>query len=176
MLRAKVMKVAFPLLAVLFFASAGFSQDQPVSHSSVDLTPKPRSAEPISYYHLEFTVKILDSGKLVSSRTFTMDANTDTNYRGSYRSDVGGKAPDNKRDQTNLDCNQVHVVGANSVSMQLTVFANSPLDPNTSYTSDSGTFYPLIVLGKPNLVFSADEPTPNRKIQLEVTATPIHIN
>jgi hypothetical protein len=43
-------------------------------------------------------------------------------------------------------------------------------------TSFSGAFYPLVVIGKPTVIFSADGPTPNSRIQMEVTATPIHLN
>jgi hypothetical protein len=75
------------------------------------------------------------------------------------------------------------MVGPNAISMEVNAMITSnatgpggpspTIAPDTSY---SGAFHPLVVLGRPTLVFSAEGPTPSRKIQMEVTATPIHID
>jgi hypothetical protein len=210
MLRTITARATLLILAILILPSTGRAQEdtrppsyripgdstlyaprQDAHKPPVDLVPVPgtgaaKAPEPISYFHLEFVIKTMDNGKVISSRTYTMDANTDNNHLGSsVRSDTTELAdPTHPRTQTNLDCNTLRLVGTNAVSMQINTAimsnSNSPgsgpsplLAPDTSY---SGAFNPLVPFGKPTIVFSAEGPTPSRRIQMEVTATPIHIN
>jgi hypothetical protein len=205
MLRTKITKATLTILALFFTASASYSQDQKIPtyrvpgddtvytlpHSSRDidattLVPlanaamaKPKAPDPISYFHLEFVIKAIDSGKVTSSRTYTMDANTTNYYHNSYRSDTSeGSSPIlTNRNRTDIDCSSAQLVGTDSLALKVDASITSdlrpapPADPmSANYT---GSFYTLIPFGKPTVVFSADTQTPNRKIQMEVTATPI---
>ncbi len=211
MLRAKTTKATLTILVLFFIASAAFSQQKPPQpgtykipgdpttyiiapdpYQSTDLVPAPDSSPakpvapkpPIRYFHLEFVVKTLDSGKVTGSHTYTMDANTDPEHQAmfnsqtTFRSEIQGHPTmtdsSHVHDQTQIDCNHLSLVGTDSVSLWVTALIDSyGASVETTYR---GTFNPTVTLGKPTIVFSADGPTPNSKIQMEVTATPIHID
>jgi hypothetical protein len=207
MLRAQTTKATLTILALFLAASTIYSQQSPrpptykvpgdptiyslaPSTRVLDATeltpvagassPNPKAPEPISYFHLEFVVNTLDSGKVTSSHTYTMDANTDRNYHASYRSDTSEGASSRSRNRTDIDCGDVHLVGTDSISLSVTAMINTDSNPappgEMSSSTYNGSFYTLAVLGKTTIVFSADAQAPNRKIQMEVTATPIHLN
>jgi hypothetical protein len=203
MLRATTTKAMLTVLGVFFITSTCYSQEDhqaptyrlpgestvytaaptigvstaliPVGGTSV---PKLKAPDPISYFHLEFVVKTIDSGKVTGTRTYTMDANTDRNYHAQYRSDTS-EAP-HTRNRTDIDCSDVRLVGTDSVSLNVGAMISSDLNPppsaepiNANY---NGSFYTLAVFGKPTVVFSADAQAPDRRIQIEVTVTPIRLN
>jgi hypothetical protein len=211
MLHTKTMKAIPAILALFFIASVSYSQEQKVPTYKVpgdstvytlrpdtremyatalvpvaDTTaPKPKASEPISYFHLELVVKAIDSGKVTSSRTYTMDANTDRSYHASYRSDTSEGFSQTNRNRTDIDCSDVHLVGTDSISLMVSAMINTSLSKPASTDSDptelvnatyNGSFYTLATLGKPTTIFSADVQAPNRKIQMEVTATPIRLS
>jgi len=170
MWRTKTLKATLTTLALCLAASVGFAQQ------SASQTPPT-----ISYFHLEFVVKIVDSGKVTSSRTYAMDANTDPRFHASYRSDTSeGASPHSSRNRTDIDCNDVHLVGTDSISFSVSAMITSNSEPGPPAEPISatynGSFYTLAAFGKPTIVFLADAQAPNRKIQMEVTATPIHLN
>jgi hypothetical protein len=192
MCTAILKKMKFFAPAVFLIASMCYAQENGTKAPTPD----------ISYFHLEFIVKTIDSGKVISSRTYNMDANTDRNFTASYRSgssnggvisvtyydgaygvtDNQPSTPEQKvrsLDQTNIDCSKFHLVGSDSVSMQLSALISTASNPDLHLTSVatsySGIFTPLVPIGKPTIVFSGDGPAPNRKIQMEVTATRINI-
>jgi hypothetical protein len=205
----KTMQATLAILTLFFIASAGYSQQTPSRPGTyripgdpttytlrpdqtheTDLVPVPGTGSanpqvpaPISYFHLEFVVKTIDSGKVTSSRAYNMDGNTDRNYHASYRSDTSEGSSSRTRNRTDIDCSDIRLVGNDSVSLDVSATINMDLNPmNPTAPSDplsatyNGSFYTLAGFGKPTIIFSADAQAPNRKIQMEVTATPIHLN
>ena len=129
------------------------------------------------------TAILFCSGKVTSSHTYSMDGNTDRGYHASYRSDTSEASSSRTRNRTDIDCSDVRLVGKDSVSLSVsaTIMADmNPMAPTTpsepASATYNGSFYTLAAFGKPAIVFSADAQAPNRKIQMEVTATPIHVN
>lgn len=152
--------------------------------------PKPE----VAYFHLEFALKQLDNGKVISNRTFASDANTSGDQdqygnpdRGSYRSDVvtadpsQSGMPQNRHDlKINIDWSHLRLAGAGAVAItvntQLDGLVDPSMLPNLSSSSQQGQFDILAFFGKPTVVFSATGPTSRYSTQLEVTATPIHLD
>jgi hypothetical protein len=151
------------------------------------------------YYHLAFVVKELEAGKVINSRTYTMSVGTvenPTNNSFNNRSiRTGTKVPitDEKGRVTtyidvgiNFDCKNVMDLGDRlgiDVSADVSNIQNDSPDghpqtqvavPSTSVIQQNKwTSQAVVVLGKPTLLFSSDEVTSKRTMQLELTATAI---
>jgi hypothetical protein len=168
--------IKFWALAVLV-ASACFGQDQ-------NKTAAP--SEPVKFYRLDFTVKELEGGKVINSRAYSMSASTD-NSSGVSSVRTGNKVPV-KMSQgvsyqmvdvgVNIDCRRVKAEG-DALSFDATAEVSSVAP---SEVSESGpiirqnrwTAAVLIPLKKTTIIFSSDDPSSKRQVQLEVTASPIN--
>ncbi len=156
-----------PIIAVLA-ASAAFGQSQ----------------ETVKFYKLDFVVKEVEGGKALNSRNYSMIASTDkTAGPGSIR--AGSRVPvpttpDGKQFNhyeigTNIDIRAVQEVGGD-LSMVLTAelstmiqdAATPPVVRQNKWSSNI-----VVAARKPSIVFSSDDATTKRQMQLELTATPI---
>ncbi|MBV9082637.1 MAG: hypothetical protein JOZ62_08180 [Acidobacteriaceae bacterium] len=142
---------------------------------------KAQQAAPPKYYRLEFTVKEIEGGKVINSRSYAAIAAA-TN-KCSIRTDDSvpvARAPNTYQTVdigTHIDC-QIKEAGEQlwiSVAAQVSSFAptevngqQQPLIRRVSWNSDV-----IVPLRKPTVIFSSDDLTSKGQMQLEVTATPI---
>jgi hypothetical protein len=168
------------LLAVIV-AGACPGQSQPAKAEA--------AAEP-RYFDLDFVVKEVEGGKTINARAYSMTVSTDRE-RTSIRSGNRVPVPTAPRTGsggvstqityvdvgTNIDCwNTKEIQG------QLTLMVTAEVS-SAAETSDAPAPVirqvrwnsPVIVpLKKPTVIFSSDDPTSKRQMQLELTATPIN--
>lgn len=166
------------LLAAVIVAGGCLGQTEPAKPGAP--APEPR------YFHLDFVVKELDGGKTINSRAYAMTVSTDierTAVRSGNRVPVpsGARTPGNTQFNfvdvgTNIDCWKVKEAGdrltlmvtATMTGAVETQDAPGPIIREVKWNS------PVIVpLRKPTIVFSSDDPSTKRQMQLELTATPI---
>lgn len=168
------MSVRRILLAMTLLAGAAFGQDK---------SSEPAAKPPGRFYHLEFTVKELDGGKVVNSRSYTMAVITDRRGAGSVRAvekirvhpttttmelyDVG----------TNLDCLQAREA-EDGLMLELTsdisylVPTAKETDPIIRQNRWSG--YVLVPLKKSAVVFTSADPASKGTLEMDVIATPVN--
>jgi hypothetical protein len=151
------------------------------------------------YYHLAFVVKELESGKVINSRAYTMSIGTAENpSNNSFNSRsirTGTRVPitDSKGGGfqyfdvgINFDCKNLIDLGDRlgiDVSADISSIQNDSPDghPQTQVAAPSAPAIQqnrwnsqvVVVLGKPTVLFSSDEVTSKRTMQLELTATAI---
>jgi len=145
------------------------------------------AAEHPKYFHLEFVVKEMDAGKVVSARhysTMVATGRADFGYNCTIR--TGNKVPvpvSGGKDSgtftyidvgVNIDCRAAKEVEGSlalSVSAEISNAAtasNPPLIRQTKWSSNS-----IVPIGKPTTIFSSDDVTTKGQMQLELTATPM---
>lgn len=164
------MGLAFLFAAVL--AGHAFAQGE---------SAKP-AAEERKYFHLDFVVKELENGKVTNSRAYAMTMST---------GDVGGSMirtgnkvpiPGAGMNQAftyidvgvNIDCRLAKQVGdqlALNVAAEVSTAATESSPPLIRQTKWGSTV--IVPLRKPSTIFSSDDPTSKRQMQLELTAIPI---
>jgi hypothetical protein len=140
------------------------------------------TAEAPKYYHLDFVVKELESGKVSNARSYSMTISTgDT---GGFNIRTGNKVPISTGNSftyvdigVNIDCRAAKEIQdqlALNVSAEITSAAveqpssNQPLIRQTKWSSNV-----IVSIRKPTTIFSSDDPTTKRQTQLELTAIPI---
>ena len=143
-----------------------------------------QNPEGSKFYKLEFTVKDMEGARALSSRTYSMLAAAE-GQPGSVR--AGSKVPIPASSGSsqftfielgvNIDCRGIKEV-QNELSLIVTA------DVSSTAQEAATAAYPIIrqnkwssavivPLRKPTLIFSSDDVTTKRQIQLELTATPI---
>jgi hypothetical protein len=143
-----------------------------------------KPTEDAKYYHLDFVVKELESGKVINTRSYMMTvatgAGTSVIRSGSkVPISTGGEAPGSSTylDMgVNIDCRAAKEIQdqlALSVSAEIASVAtespsNRPLIRQTKWES-----IVIVPVRKPTTIFSSDDPTTKRQTQLELTAVPI---
>ena len=151
------------------------------------------AAPPLRFYRLEFAVKELENDKVVNTRTYSTTLSTDLRQKTSVR--VGSRVPVVTSTGTggavstqhnffdvgvNIDANEGQELGNGQYALNLEADISSlvigkdatgdlpPVVRRTNWRS------PVIVpLRKATTVFSSDDPTGNRKIQLALLVTPL---
>ncbi len=161
----KTKKWLLPLLG-LAFAGAALAQ----------------TAEPAKFYKLDFAVKELEGGKVVNSRSYSTMISPQAGDRSTIR--TGSRVPVTGSDGkvtyidlgVNIDCSNLK-----EVQSDLTVFVtadiSSALDPSTAPTpvirQNRWSSNVSVPLKKPTVIFSSDDVSSKRQLQLELTATPV---
>ena len=159
--------------------------------TSACLTPRLMFAQSASeakaerhFYRLDFTVKEVEGGKAVNSRTYSTTAETHQNAL--IR--TGTRLPYGSAQNTSIgyidlgvsiDCLDPTEVG-DRLRLYVKAEVSSVPDPAEKTPSgvpiirsnkwESGI---LLTMGQPNTIFSSDDLTSKRKMQLEVVAVPI---
>ncbi|HZD48599.1 MAG TPA: hypothetical protein VE178_07620 [Silvibacterium sp.] len=179
-MRKSLTKAVLFLLSFALFAAPALPQDS----KSQEAAPAPKADA--NYYRLEFVLKeVGDDGRVVNSRTYYTDVAT-----GGRSSQVraGTKIPvrTNDKDEiqyldlgVNIDCDSAHETPQGlglHISAEISSIASptsgeiaSPVVRQNRWSSMT-----LIPLGKPTVVFSSDNLENKGRMQVEVTATPIH--
>jgi hypothetical protein len=135
-------------------------------------TPAPEEQK---FFHLEFVVKELDSGKTVNSRSYSMNVatgNEGTQIRSGNKVYVENSYLDFG---TNIDCGNVREAGGMLSFHILADVSNAVSDVNPSgkplIRQVRWNSPVLIALRKPTVIFSADDSASTHQLQLEVTAS-----
>jgi hypothetical protein len=180
-------RTAACLLAGLVTVSAGFGQEEQAKRAE---TPPPR------FYRLEFLLKELENDKVVNSRAYATSLSANTREGSSIR--AGSRVPyasgifnpgpggaTTKQYQfydigVSIDCRDARELGSGQLTLFLSVDVSNilvtkessgELPPSVRNTKWSSPV--VIPIKKPTTVFSSDDPSGNRKMQLELTATPV---
>ena len=169
----KIATLCFVLLVVPLFAVPVLAQQ---THTQ---------APDAHFYRLDFVVKELgDDGKVVNSRTYLTTISTD----GLSSLRTGTKIPLRTNDKgeinyidvgVNLDCQRVHE-SAEGLAMQISAEISSlatPIGtggPSPIIRQNRWQATTVLPIGKPSIVFSSDNLENKGKMQVEVTATPMH--
>jgi hypothetical protein len=165
-------KLAIVSCLVFLTASISIAQNEP---------PKP----PTKFFHLEFTVKEIDDGKAPNARSYSMMASTDRGLLNTGSIRTGSRVPFEAAPGqiqfmelgVNIDCRAVQEIEG---QLGLTVIAEI-----SSVASDAGSSSKpvlrqtkwnssvMVPMRKATVIFSSDDVTGKRKMQLELTATPV---
>ena len=165
-----------PLMLAVCLALPALAQDPAKTVSPTD---------PPKFYKLDFVVREVEDGKVISTKSYSTSIVSDDRTRGaSIR--TGNRVPFNTGAGyqyadigVNIDCQQARELGPQLV---LTIIAeissvpgnNEPV-PNQlpMVRQNKWNSVVLVPIGKATTVFSSDDLNSKRKMQLEVTATPI---
>jgi hypothetical protein len=152
--------------------------------SALDRQTTPPAPLVQEFYRLDFALKELEAGKVVSVRNYQMMTRSDDPATSSIRS--GGRVPvGGEKGFTyidvgvNLDVKRLSRVReeamfdiiaevSGAVDGEKASLASPPTVRQTRWNS-----FVLIPLRKPSVVFSSDDPASKRQLQLEVTVTPL---
>ena len=171
------MRAAKIVLLMAALSAASFAQG--------DEAKKPAPSPEKRFYRLDLAVKELDGGKTVNSREYFMIISTghETN---SLR--TGTKVPYGSEDKRNyqyvgvdFDCRDLGLTSGGELSMNLTADISGVTDGDLKASTaglpvlrtnrwSAGVVVPL---GRPTVVFSSDDLASKRRMQLEITATPV---
>lgn len=140
------------------------------------------------FFHLDFVVRELDGKRPVSSRNYSMNVVANDHTRASSSIRTGNRVPitTSKEGQftysdigINIDCSDVETIGSElafSLAAELSGLSDGqattstpPILRSTRWRSSA-----LVAIGKPTVVFSAEDEKTNHTLEMEVTATPLH--
>jgi len=173
------------LLNLAFFVAPVMPQDAKAQGPTI---PEART-QPVDvhYYRLEFVLKELgDDGRVVNSRTYHTRVSTD-GKNSSLR--IGTKIPVRTNEKGEINYTDVGVnidsallrETAQGLALQISGDVRSLANPSSAGETSAPiirqNFWSLITavpIGKPTVVFSSDNLENKGRMQVEVTATPIH--
>jgi hypothetical protein len=179
-------KAALCLLASLVVSNVGLGQEEQSKRPEA-AGPQPR------FYRLEFVVKELEHDKVINARMYSTSLSSNTREGASIR--TGSRVPYatstfnpgastkqyNYLDTgVNIDSREARELASGQLALHLSVEVSSLLATKES----SGDFPPtirqtkwsspvVVPIKKSDTVFSPDDPSGNRKMQLELTVIPI---
>jgi hypothetical protein len=172
----KTSKLVWVVLATALLAAPCFAQ-----------APEAKP-EVVKYFRLDFTVKELENGKVVNTRSYSASASTQKGDSCSIR--TGDKIPTQTSDKqftyldvgTSIDCNTLRLIGdqlALHVSADISGMVLDGVKPDNLVNGapvirqNRWNSSAIVPVGKPITLFSSDGTTTKRQTQLELTATPI---
>jgi len=161
------------LLVMVLIAGIGFAQDK---------TAQP-APPPGKFYHLEFTVKELDGGRVVNSRSYSMSVVTDKRAAGSVR--AGEKisvhptttSTDLVDIGTSLDCREAKEIGDRlmlDLTSVISYLVSTDKDSNPTIRQNLWSGYVLVPLRKNTVVFTSADPSSKGVLEMDVIATPVN--
>jgi hypothetical protein len=137
------------------------------------------------FYKLDFVVKEVEAAKVMNARSYSMTVSTDPpGVHSSMR--TGSRVPFGNTGQVtfldvgvNIDCSSVKAE-QDQLSLTVTAEISSILQESTTPTGahpiirqNKWTSSVIVPIKKPTVIFSSDDATSKRQMQLELTATPI---
>ena len=178
------------LCMLVALSSLGIAAAQtPATAPEAGTSPAPVKAPPFRFYHLDFIVKEVDEGRVINSRTYSTTVSAEQSGRPSIR--AGSKVPVALEGNggfsyidvgINFDCKYLGET-ANSLMLDVTAEVSSIATPLTGeplpahspnvIRQNRWTSPVVVQLRKPATIFSSDDLTSKRKIQIELTATPV---
>jgi len=169
--------VCFAIMVVLFAAAPRPALSQQDSASSKTAAPQPA---PKHFYKLNFVLREMDEGKVLNQRSFDMDVSSDSREWWNMRS--GTRVPfSGSKDVTYIDVGVNLDVRAEEAPEGLQLQVTSEISSIASETG-VGVSAPalrqlkvksavLAPVGKPTVVFTADDTASKHRFELEVTPT-----
>ena len=144
-------------------------------------TPK----EPPKFYKLDVVVKELDAGKVLNARSYSTTASTDalpaairTDSKVSFPASHDSAAVSSANIGVNIDIRSIRevrnelsfVISADitSIAQESSTASTPPVIRQTRWSSTV-----LVQIKKPTVIFSSDDTSTRREMQVELTATPI---
>lgn len=142
--------------------------------------------EPPKFFKLDFVIKDLDGGKVVTARNYSMMVAT-AGHGHSSQIRAGSKVPVTISKMPNTNQYQMYDVGTNidcdwvkelpdGMSFQVTVEVTSLLQDQAETApivrQNKWASEVVVPLKKPTILFSSDDSSTKHVMQLEVTATP----
>jgi hypothetical protein len=145
-----------------------------------------KTAEPAKFFHLDFVVQELESGKVVNARHYATTISTGNGERSDIR--TGNKVPVATNDGSdttkyqytyidvgvNLECRGAKEIGGD-LALNVTAEISSavtttrqPIIRQTKWSSDV-----IVPMAKPTIIFSSDDVATKGQMRLELTATPV---
>ena len=137
------------------------------------------------FYKLDFVVKEIEGTKVLNARAYSTTVSTDksspsslirTGSRVPVPTSPDGKQFNFSEVGVNIDCRSVQEVGG-ELSMIVTAEVTTTLQESTTgppiHRQNKWTAAAVVPLRKPTVLFSSDDATTKRQMQLELTATPI---
>jgi hypothetical protein len=142
---------------------------------------KPAAAEPGKYYRIGITVRELDGGKILNSRSYATTVGGEHPGKSEIRAQdhVTVSATGQREYQVGFsaDCfNAAEIGNLLALSTAVGVDSLSPADSENAppvIHHNSWSAAVVVPLAKPTVIFSSDEPGSKRQMQVELTATPI---
>ena len=146
------------------------------------------NSDPPKFYKLEFVVKEVEGPKVLNARAYSMTVSSDSSSPASSIR-TGSKVPMASSPGSsqftffdlgvNIDCRSIKpaqnelslIVTADVSSMQLESPPSAASQPVIRQNRWSSVV--IVPIKKPTVIFSADDLTTKRQMQLELTATPI---
>ena len=135
--------------------------------------------EPAKFYKLDFVVKEVEAGKVLTAKNYSVIVSNGQKGQSEIR--AGSKVPVGEPGNyhmidvgTNIDCNSV-TESHDELSFYLVAEVSSLLqetDPHPVIRQNRWVSTVIVPLKKPSVVFSSDDNTTKRVMELEVTATP----
>ena len=183
--------LSLPLLALTMAPWPGFAQNQSASGTEGrlmvprQLQAAPESQESQKFYKLEFVVKEVEGGKVLNARAYSATAAADAKDTGSTSIRASSRIPYQNATGVqyldvgvSIDCRNIKEVERGLslyVSADISSVPSDPVAPTVAPTVRQNRWSSLAVVPpkKPTLIFSSDDPTSKRQMQMELTATPI---
>jgi hypothetical protein len=167
--------LSLPLLALTMAPWPGFAQNQSA----------PQTVESQKFYKLEFVVKEVEGGKVLNARAYSTTAVAESKDFGSASIRASSRIPLQNATSVqyldvgvSIDCRNIKEVERGLslfVTADISSVPSDPAAPAVAPTVRQNRWSSLAIvpLKKPTLIFSSDDPTSKRQMQMELTATPI---
>ncbi len=176
------MVIALTGLTCLPQSSGDTPEKKPAPTQAAESAPK-------SFYQLNFVVRELENEHVINSRSYSIILRSDTE-RGSIR--AGEKIPFASTSGVstqwqqinvgvNIDCRRLEEVG-DRLSLHLSADISSVMENQAGNSSPApapiirnNVWESTVIVGikQPTILFSSDDPASKRKMQLQLTATPL---
>src|SRR5712692_4544325 len=146
-----------------------------------------QNPEPPKFYKLDFVLKEVEAAKVLNARSYSITVSTDTSSpHSSIRTGSRVPTPTGSAGQftfidvgVNIDCGPIKAE-QNELSLAVTAEVSSILQESTTppgahpvIRQNKWTSSVVVPIKKPTVIFSSDDTTTKRQMQLELTATPI---
>ncbi len=156
------------------------------SLASIQSEGKGSSPSKLSYFHLDFIVRAIDGGQVVSMHRYTIDGNTDPKFRSQLRSNDNipiksddGKSTIHQQTGVSIDCSDLRLIGNEALLLDVTTsfsgIMSPTMQPQPELTVQSGQFEPIVFIGTPTTIFSATGASSKYILEVELIVTPIRL-
>jgi hypothetical protein len=190
MLRAKTMLWSVVILGLMFGWGARTVSAQETAGSSkvaapVQTAPPPKttaqeSDNPLAAYHLDFSINEIEDGKKVNSRQYAMNLNSNSSNELKIGTRIPVESKEGEFQYLDVGTSIFSRLGERRGQTELEVRADVSSFANPE--QEQGHARPLLrqlkinastilLLGKPIVMGSVDDPNSRRQFQLEVTVT-----
>ena len=135
------------------------------------------------FYKLDFVVKEVEAGKIINSRNFSAIQSASGKARSSIR--TGARVPVQTGEKSfqfidigvSIDFNQLHELPGDRIAIELgfDISSNAASEnaPHPIIRQNKWQSTVMMPVRKATTIFTSDDPTSKRTMQIEMTATPL---